>query len=258
MKFAKWHGLGNDFIIVNVDEIDENINLQSIARKICDRHFGIGADGLVPIKKIDDQTFQMVIYTSDGKETEMCGNASRCVASYIYNYKLSPFDHFALQTRGGIVKPQILDNNQVQVNMGKPRINHSNLTLQGFQGCDISMGNPHFVAFVDDMNKINLEIDGRNLENDPHFPNKSNIEFLQVLNRDTVRMRVWERGCGVTLACGTGSSASCVAGVLHDKINRKIQVILDGGELQIEWSEEDNHVYMTGPAEEVFVGDYFI
>ncbi len=255
MRFVKYHGLGNDFIFVNADA-EPGIAFQGIARAACDRHFGIGADGLVTLRHLDGNRFEMRIYNSDGTETEMCGNATRCAAAFIVAERLAPGPAFELSTRAGLIRPVMLSDGRIRVDMGEPRPGDVEITLNRFTGTDVSMGNPHFVVFVPDVAAIRLETDGPELEHHPHFPNKSNIEFVQVLNRNLVRMRVWERGCGVTLACGTGSSATCVAGVLTGRTDRNITVRLDGGELDIEWNENDNHVYMTGPATRVFTGSY--
>lgn len=255
MRFAKWHGLGNDFVLVNKDE-ENGRDFIGMAKLVCDRHFGIGADGLVTVAKLGEARFEMRIYNSDGTETEMCGNATRCVARYIARYGLSAARSLELDTRSGIIRPYLCDDGLVRVDMGAPRIGAANVEVGGFTGSDISMGNPHFVTFVADIAAVRLAEWGRALELNPYFPHKSNIEFAQVLAPDRIRMRVWERGCGVTLACGTGSSATCVAGVLTGRTARQVWIDLDGGSLQIEWSEKDNHVYMTGPAVEVFTGNY--
>lgn len=258
MKFEKWHGLGNDFIIINTDKIDKNINFDDCASLMCDRHFGIGADSIILIGKIDENNFTMKIYTADGGTTEMCGNGIRCAAKYIYEQQLTTKSKFNVITEKRTLVPDLLDNGDVLVDMGEPIINDAHLTLQGFNGSDISMGNPHFAAIVEDLLLINVKESGKSLELDPHFPNRSNIEFFQVLDRQNIRMKVWERGCGITLACGTGSCASTVTGILHGLLDRKVQVHLDGGKLQVEWDEKSNHVYMSGTCTKVFEGEYLI
>ncbi len=257
MRFVKYHGLGNDFVLVNSDE-EPRADFREIAKSVCDRHFGIGADGLVTLKRIGDKRFEMRIYNSDGTETEMCGNATRCAADYIAQEGLATGSEFELSTRAGLILPRLLADHSIRVDMGEPHVGDVEITLNRFTGTDVSMGNPHFVVFVRDIDTIRLETDGPEMEHHPHFPQKSNIEFVQVLDRRHVRMRVWERGCGITLACGTGSSATCVAGVVTGRTERHITVQLDGGRLDIEWNEADNHVYMTGPATRVFSGDYLI
>ena len=258
MRFEKWHGLGNDFIVVNTDEITEEINFDECASLMCDRHFGIGADSIILIGKIDDNTFTMKVYTADGLTTEMCGNGIRCAAKFIAEKSLTNQKSFNVITERRTLTPILLDNGDVRVDMGEPVINHAFLTLQNFDGSDISMGNPHFAAIVDDLLLINVAECGRSLELDPHFPNRSNIEFFQVLDRNNIRMKVWERGCGITLACGTGSCASTVTGILHGLLERTVTVHLDGGKLQVEWNSQDNHVYMTGPCCKVFEGEYYV
>ena len=256
MKFAKWHGLGNDFIMINTDDLTEKINFDECAELMCDRHFGIGADSIILLGKIDEDNFTMKIYTADGLTTEMCGNGIRCAAKYLCDNKLTTKRKFNVITEKRVLVPEVLDDGTVRVNMGEPIINCEDLTLQGFKGSDISMGNPHFAAIVEDLLLIDVAQNGRSLELDPHFPNRSNIEFFQVLDRQNIRMKVWERGCGVTLACGTGSCASTVTGILHGVIDRKVTVHLDGGKLLVEWNEADNIVYMTGSCCEVFTGEY--
>ena len=270
MIFSKWHGLGNDFIIAEPDK-NPGFDFRAAAEHLCDRHFGIGADGVVTIRPLGGEAFEMRIYNSDGSETEMCGNATRCVGLYIRRNKLAKGGEFELHTRGGIVRPKVLDNGTVRVDMGEPRLLRGEIPVAGDPEADarslslelpgvrleavgVSMGNPHAVIFVPDINAIRPEEWGPRIECDPLFPNKTNVEFVEVISPQMVRMRVWERGCGVTLACGTGSCATTVAGAVTGRTGRCITVLLDGGELQIEYSEADNHVYMTGPACEVFQG----
>lgn len=270
MIFSKWHGLGNDFILAEPEK-NPGFDFQAAAAHLCDRHFGIGADGVVTIRPLGGEAFEMRIYNSDGSETEMCGNATRCVGLYIRRNKLAKGGAFELHTRAGIIRPKVLDNGTVRVDMGTPRLRRGEIPVAGDPEADarslaldlpgirleavgVSMGNPHAVIFVPDINAVKLEEWGPRIECDPLFPNKTNVEFVEVISPQLVRMRVWERGCGVTLACGTGSCATAVAGVITGRTGRCITVLLDGGELQIEYSEADNHVYMTGPACEVFQG----
>ncbi len=272
MKFSKWHGLGNDFILVEPQK-NPGFDFAGSAAHLCDRHFGIGADGVVTVRPLGGTAFEMRIYNSDGSETEMCGNATRCVGLYIKRHMLCRGNEFELHTRAGIVRPRVLENDSVRVDMGEPRLLRGEIPVAGdpdapadriplnLPGCrleavGVSMGNPHAVIFVPDINDIDLESWGPIVEHDSQFPNKTNVEFVEVISPCMVRMRVWERGCGVTLACGTGSCAVAVAGALTGRTGRCITVLLDGGELQIEHSVEDNHVYMTGPATEVFTGNY--
>lgn len=273
MRFTKWQGLGNDFVIVNTFE-ETIYNERELAKAMCDRHFGIGADGLVLIAPSDTADFQMRIINSDGTYAEMCGNATRCVASYLKSRGMSDSGSVRLETLAGIVEPRVLDgeDNLVEVNMGKARLLRSEIPMQGdeedtainiplevngwtWYGTGVSMGNPHFVIFVDNLAQIALEDWGPRIERHPMFPRKTNVEFVQRINAGKIRMRVWERGCGITMACGTGSCASVVAGVLTQRTDRDVTVILDGGELRISY-KEDGIVTMTGPAVEVFSGNW--
>ena len=272
MKISKWNGLGNDFILVESQNCPDG-DLGPLARRICDRHFGVGADGLVRIRPLGGNKFEMRIFNSDGSECEMCGNATRCVATYIRKRKLSSARELVLQTLAGTIRPIPQDNGTVRVDMGEPRLLRGQIPVTGdpdseanaieidacqrmFTGTAVSMGNPHVVIFVPDIKQIDLECWGSAIENHPLFPQKVNVEFVEVLSSRLVRMRVWERGCGVTMACGTGSCATAVAGVITGRTEQQITVLLDGGELQIEYASADNHVYMTGPATEVFDGVY--
>ena len=277
-KFEKWNGLGNDFVIVNgAEEVIENY--ASAAAEVCDRHFGIGADGLVILLPCDEEgiDFEMRIFNSDGSEAEMCGNATRCIAKYIAANQLSDKKELHILTKAGIIIPALVDMSDgsigVRVNMGKPRLTPSEIPViseteemivaepitageDTFRMTTVSMGNPHCVIFVDDIAKIALSEVGPKLETHERFPRKINVEFAEVLNRKQIRMRVWERGAGITLACGTGSCATIVAAVLNEKTERQAEIILDGGTLHLEWAEKDGNVYMTGPATKVFAGIY--
>lgn len=276
-KFEKWNGLGNDFVIVNgAEETIEDYSAAAI--EVCDRHFGIGADGLVVLLPCqqDDADFEMRIFNSDGSEAEMCGNVMRCIAKYIADNRLSDKKELHILTKAGIIIPALAQmpdgSTQVRVNMGKPRLVPSEIPViseteetiisrpitagdDTFSMTPVSMGNPHCVIFVDDIAKIALSEVGPKLETHEWFPRKINVEFAQVLDRNRIRMRVWERGAGITLACGTGACATIVASVLNDRTDRRADIILDGGTLQLEWSEDGN-VYMTGPAVKVFKGVY--
>lgn len=274
MKFSKWHGLGNDFIIINGFE-EKVDNPFDAAVKLCDRHFGIGADGLAFLLPSDIADFKMRLINSDGSEADMCGNLIRCIARYVFEYKMTDKTNITVETRAGIMKPELKFKQGkiwgVRVDMGEPLFtrgavpmigpeNESSLDVpvsvdgQQLVVNGISMGNPHGVIFVEDIEKIDLLNIGAKMEKHQVFPNKANIEFVQVLGKNDLRMRVFERGAGVTMACGTGSCASVVAAVLHNYTERKAYVHLDGGDLFIEW-ENNNHVYMTGPAEKVFCGE---
>ncbi len=246
-KFTKWQGLGNDFVIIDLAP-DERFDARS-AIQLCDRHFGIGADGVATLRQLNGNAYEMRIYNSDGSEPEMCGNATRCVGMHLGR-------DLELHTKAGIIRPKVLGNGRVRVDMGTPKLIEKEACLRygerEFTACRISMGNPHAVIFVPDIQTIELETWGAAFECDPMFPDKTNVEFVEVINPGLMRMRVWERGCGVTMACGTGSCAAGVAGVLTGRTSRNVTVLLDGGELAIEYFD---HVFMTGPATEVFRGE---
>ena len=257
MKFSKWQGLGNDFVLVELDRREQS-RFPGDAKRWCDRHFGIGADGVVTIRPLGGTAFEMRIYNADGTEPEMCGNATRCVGLYIRSRKLAPGDEFELHTKGGIVRPKVLGNGSVRVDMGEARLLAPEpLTLRvpgrTLEGTAVSTGNPHAVIFVPDIREIPLTEWGPAIENDPQFPDRTNVEFVERISERMVRMRVWERGCGVTLACGTGSCATAFAGFHTGRTAKHVTVLLDGGELQI---DVEDHIFMTGPACEVFRGDW--
>lgn len=277
-QFSKWHGLGNDFVIVNGLAEHGIRDYAQAAIEVCDRNFGIGADGLVFVLPSDKADFEMRIFNSDGSEAEMCGNVTRCVARFVYDNGLTDKTAITLETKAGIIRPQLVFEGdklqQVTVDMGEPRLLQGEipmtqgaatdravnlpLTVDGktWQVSCVSMGNPHCVIFVPHVEELDLPAVGPALETADWFPRKTNVEFVQVIDRSHVRMRVWERGAGVTLACGTGACATTVAAVLNGLTERNIRVELDGGSLQIEWSEQDNRVRMSGPAVEVFRGEY--
>jgi diaminopimelate epimerase len=274
MNFTKMHGLGNDFIVVE-GEAKLPDHAAELAEQLCNRFFGIGADGLVYILPSERADFRMRIMNSDGSEAEQCGNAIRCVAKYVYDNGLTNKENITIETLGaGVQKVQlsvvagkvetvrvdmgqpILDGLQVPTTIdANPVINHS-IEVDGreFHFTAVSMGNPHCVIYVDDAVNFDLSIWGPKLEVHPLFPRKINVEFVTVRSRDYTDMRVWERGAGPTLACGTGACATVVASVLNGVTDRTATVSLKGGDLLIEWNEEDNHVYMTGPAAEVYRG----
>lgn len=271
MKISKWHGLGNDFILTELSK-SSSFDIRGAVERLCDRHFGVGADGVVTIRHLSGNAFEMRIYNADGTEPEMCGNATRCVGLYIKRRMLARGDEFELRTKGGIVRPKVLENGTVRVDMGEPRLLRGEIPVAGnpaeqarevklradgrdFTAFCVSMGNPHAVIFVPDIEAVELEKWGPVLECDPQFPKKINVEFVEVRSSGMVRMRVWERGCGITMACGTGSCATAVAGHLSGRTGSCVTVLLDGGELLVEHSAADNHVYMTGPAVEVFRGE---
>jgi diaminopimelate epimerase len=276
MEFTKMHGLGNDFVII-AGEKNVPANVESLAIKVCNRFFGIGADGLVYILPSDKADIMMRIFNSDGTEPEQCGNAVRCVAKYVYDHGLVHNEEITIETIGAGIQPLQLtvDNGKVtavRVDMGKPILEGLKVPTtidqtpvldhpievdgRDFRFTAVSMGNPHAVVFVDDAVNMDLHQWGPKFESHSYFPRKVNVEFTTVKSRTHVDMRVWERGAGPTLACGTGACATLVAGVLAGKTDRQATVSLKGGDLFIEWSESDDRVYMTGPAEVVYKGTW--
>ncbi|OPY58006.1 MAG: Diaminopimelate epimerase [Pelotomaculum sp. PtaU1.Bin035] len=276
MNFTKVQGLGNDFILINC--FKEEVNPRDfpwLAAKMCDRHFGIGADGLVPLLPSNTADINMRIFNSDGSEAEMCGNVIRCAAKYCYEHGIVNKDKIRVETLAGIIVPELIIENSrvrlVRVDMGEPRLDRSEIPMEGPPGrvidellevggvayrvTAVSMGNPHCVIFVPDIDLVPMHVAGPQLEIHHVFPRKTNVEFVQVLNRKEIKMKVWERGAGETMACGTGACATVVACVLNGHTERRVTVRLKAGDLLIEW-EADNRIYMTGPAEEVFTGYY--
>ena len=275
MNFTKYTGLGNDFVFLDGKTALSVTNPAALAREMCDRRFGIGADGLVLLLPSQKADVRMQIFNSDGSEAEMCGNASRCAALHVYRRKWINRKNIVLETLAGPIYTEILDEKLgiVCVDMGRPRLTRKEIPLSGapddsvqnitlsaagqnWTGTAVSMGNPHFVIFVDDIFKIDLQTVGPQIETHPLFPRKTNVEFVQVLGKNAVRMRVWERGAGITQACGTGACATAVAGVLTGKTAEEITVVLDGGNLEIAWPQRNN-VLMTGHAQAVFEGDFY-
>ncbi len=261
MKFIKMNALGNDFILIDSrSEPLEGINLSEFAVKICDRHYGIGADGLLIASPSASADVKMRIFNSDGSEAEMCGNGIRCFAKYIYETLGKKKDMISVETLAGIILPSILEYKgktaAVEVDMGMPRdIKNEDLKVDGrkFSVTLVSMGNPHCVIFVDDLSKVQIDDIGPKIETNKMFPNRTNVEFVQVVGRKEAIVKVWERGAGETLACGTGACASAVAGVIGGKLEKDSLIRLPGGSLDIEW-QEDKHVILRGPAETVFEG----
>ncbi|PHV61149.1 diaminopimelate epimerase [Cyanobacterium aponinum] len=275
LKFSKYHGLGNDFILIDNRHQSQPLVSQEDAVKMCDRHFGIGADGVIFVLAGEGDTdYTMRIFNSDGSEPEMCGNGIRCFAQFITELegKEEIGKTYRIHTLAGLICPTIMGNGQVKVDMGEPQLEAEKIpTTLGKTGekvvneslivgdrtyhvsC-VSMGNPHCLVFVEDVEQINLNEIGSKFENHPVFPQKTNTEFIQIISHNYLKMKVWERGAGITLACGTGACATVVAGVLNERCDRISTVELPGGCLEIEWSEKDNHVYMTGPATKVFSG----
>jgi diaminopimelate epimerase len=277
MQFRKVHGLGNDFVMVDLlkDKDYPRADLSSLAGKACHRQLGVGADGLVLILPDEQADARMRIFNPDGSEPQMCGNAIRCVARYLFEQGIVPRERIRINTLAGIILPEIILQDgkfaAVKVDMGEPRLERREIPMAGppgqvinepltvndhvWQVTAVSMGNPHCLVFVGDPEAVPLAEWGPQIENHPSFPERTNVEFVQVLSRTEIKMRVWERGAGATLACGTGSCATLVGCALNGLTDRKAAVHLALGALFIDWAK-DNHVYMTGPAEEVFRGDF--
>jgi len=276
IKFTKMHGLGNDYIYFDcIDNPALIANPEAVAAQLSDRHFGIGGDGIVLILPHEEADFRMRMFNSDGSEAEMCGNAIRCVTKYLCDNNYLPGNNVDIYTGAGILSIEIsrdakgvftsarvdmgepiLHGLYIPVNIDKETIIAEPLTLKNgteYAVTCVSMGNPHAVIFVDEITDEQVLIDGAEIEINPLFPSKINVEFVKIISQDAVEMRVWERGAGETLACGTGASAVTVASVLNKLTSRKITVHLLGGDLDIEWGE-NNHVYMTGPATTAFTG----
>ncbi|MBI5400044.1 diaminopimelate epimerase [Candidatus Saganbacteria bacterium] len=260
LAFTKMHGLGNDFILLDSrKETLDGVDLKQLALALCDRHFGVGADGILIVWPSTKAHYRMQVINSDGSEAEMCGNGIRCFAKYVYETDKLTEEVISVETQAGIILPAVILNAEkkvigVEVDMGEPR-ELGQVTLQGINFHKISMGNPHAITFVDDLVGVNLEEMGTKIENDSHFPDRTNVEFVKILNPKEFEILVWERGVGETLACGTGACASVVAAVLGGQIERRVVAHLPGGKLDIEWAG-DNHVLMRGPAETVFSGVY--
>lgn len=277
MKFTKMEGCGNDYVYVNgFEEKIDNPNEVAIA--VSDRHFGIGSDGLIIINPSEVADFKMCMYNADGSEGKMCGNGIRCVAKYVYDFKLTDKDVITVETLSGIKTLKLnVENGKVKtvrVNMGAPILECDKVPVKyddekminkpvkvdgkTFNITCVSMGNPHAVTFINDTDNLEIEKIGPKFENNEIFPDKVNTEFIQIIDKKTVKMRVWERGSGETFACGTGACASVVASVLNILTENKVTVKLLGGELEIEYNQDENTVYMTGPARVVFTGEYDI
>lgn len=273
MKFTKMHGIGNDYIYVNT--LDEFVaDPPALAVAMSRPHFGVGADGLVLIGASDTADFDMRMFNADGSEGEMCGNAVRCIAKYVYERGLTQKTTLTLATKAGIKTLDLRIDagqvTQVRVDMGKPMLAPAAIPVdlpgervidqpiaiggQTWRMSCVSMGNPHAVIFVDDPSTFDVHGIGRQIERHPLFPRRTNVEFVRVHSREQLEMRVWERGSGETLACGTGAAAVVVAAVLNARTERSVRVKLLGGELHVHWDEADNHVYQSGPASFVFDG----
>lgn len=280
LRFTKMHGLGNDFVLIDCRDNELGVRseeLGELSKRLCHRRFGIGADQMLLLYPSKIADFKMLIYNADGSEVEMCGNGIRCFAKYIWDRGLSGKDLLSVETAAGIIKPERAGQ-LVKVGMGEPVLEgrlipvnlppHAPLNNWGREGVidfplkikgkefkitAVSMGNPHAIIFVDDVDSVDVKGYGPLLEKHKLFPKRTNVEFIQVLGPENIKMRVWERGAGETMACGTGASAAVVAASLRGFTGRRVKVALAGGELLIEW-KQNNHVYMTGPAAEVFEG----
>lgn len=273
MKFTKMHGLGNDYVYVNCFE-EKIDNPPAVARFVSDRHFGIGSDGLIMINPSKTADFEMEMYNADGSRGEMCGNGIRCVAKYVYDYGLTDKTQISVETLGGIKYLDLTVEDGkvslVKVDMGKPELEADLIPIisereqvidepievdgKEYHMTGVSMGNPHTVIYVDDVKGLDLEKIGPKFENHERFPKRINTEFVHCIDRQTVEMRVWERGSGETLACGTGACAVAVSSILNNLTDTQVTVKLLGGDLQIEWDREKDRVFMTGPATVVFDG----
>lgn len=261
IDFTKMHGAGNDYIYVDTTKHPIE-NPEELSKIWSLPHTGIGSDGLVLIGKSEKADFSMRIFNADGSEAKMCGNASRCIGKYLYEYGLTSKETIALDTLSGIkvLKLNIKDKTveTVSVDMGTPsQIEQITIEADGqqFECTTLSMGNPHLVIFVDNIAEVELEEIGPKLENHPLFPQRINVEFAQILDCNKIRMRVWERGSGITQACGTGACATAVAASIAERAGRKTEIIMDGGALTIEWDKETEHIIMTGGATKVFDGE---
>ena len=274
MKFTKMHGLGNDYVYVNCFE-EKIDNPPAVARFVSDRHFGIGSDGLIMINPSKTADFEMEMYNADGSRGEMCGNGIRCVAKYVYDYGLTDKTQISVETLGGIKYLDLTVEDGkvslVKVDMGKPELEADLIPIisereqvidepievdgKEYHMTGVSMGNPHAIIFMNNVKDLDIEAIGPYFENHTVFPKRTNTEFVEVIDRNTVNMRVWERGSNETLACGTGACATTVACILNNKTEDEVTVHLLGGDLKIRWDRENNQVYMTGPATVVFDGE---
>ena len=275
MKFTKMHGIGNDYVYVNgfEEQIDHPAE---VARAVSDRHFGIGSDGLILILPSAQADFRMRMFNADGSEAQMCGNGIRCLAKYVYDRGMTQHTTIQVETLAGVLELQLFPRgglvDKVRVKMGEPRLERVQIPMQGppgrvlrealvvdgttFEVTAVSMGNPHCVVFVDDPQTFDVTSWGPRFEHHAAFPEGVNTEFVRVLDAQTFSMRVWERGSGETLACGTGASAAAVACHLTGRTGRRMTGHLVGGSLELEWNNTDNQVYMIGPAVEVFSGEW--
>ena len=274
MEFVKMHGLGNDFFVIDGRELSD-VDYSSMAIRYCDRHTGIGADGILIVENSDVADIRMRIFNSDGSEAEMCGNGIRCFTKYVYEHGIVNKPKLTVETLAGIMCPEatVINNGiveQIRVDMGEPFLECADVPVRGTGRCidramnilgqeihytSLLLGVPHTIVFVDDYDSFDLATLGVAIEHASVFPRRTNVDFVRVIDDHTVEMRTWERGCGRTLCCGTGASSTCVACVLNNKTGRKITVQIELGTLTIEWAD-NNHVYMTGPAAVSFSGNF--
>jgi len=275
IKFTKMQALGNDYIYVDCFKQKlVGVNLSDLAKQICDRHFGVGSDGLILVAPGKACKFRMVFYNPDGTEAEMCGNGIRCFARFLYDQGLSKSKAQNIETKAGVIRTKIIspeNNFLIQTDIGKPILERKKIPVKGdgrfcineklsLNGryltiTSLSLGNPHTVIFVKEFSPEWRKI-GSMVENHPIFPRRTNVEFAKILNPAKIQLKIWERGVGETLASGTGASAATVAGVLNKRLKRKVTALFDKGKLTIEWNQEDDHLYITGPTVSVFSGIY--
>ncbi len=274
VPFTKMHGLGNDFILVEGDDWPPGLDNHSAAASVCHRRFGVGADGLIIIvpSEREDCQLKWLFYNSDGSDAEMCGNGMRCLTRYVLDKGIVKQRSFGVETLAGRIEPRMQEDGCIRVDMGEPIFRRSDIPMIGpeaekvmgeeleagdriFTITALSMGNPHCVSFIDDLDDFQLEKYGPLIENHPSFPNRVNAEFARVVGSNHLRMRIWERGAGITLASGTGSCAVAIAGMINGLVGRRVTVSLPGGDLELEWEEATNRVFMTGPAEYAFTGE---
>lgn len=275
IKITKMQGCGNDFVILDYSEYEKTgLSMSDLAKKLCDRHFGIGADGMIiPDTKQNGETdIAWYFYNSDGTTAQMCGNGMRCFAKYVYDNKLVDKKTFSVKTLAGIIKPEILTDGKIKVNMGTPILEDEKIPFKGerivhvkdreFQITPVSMGNPHCIIFTEEDPMVLAKTYGQDMEVHPYFPEKTNTEFVKVISRNEIEMRVYERGCGITLACGTGACASTVACVLNNLTENNVKVNLLGGAVNVEWSgtkeNPNKDIFLIGPAEYSFKVEYML
>ena len=274
IKLTKMQGCGNDFVILEKSEFDKTgLSMEEFSKKVCDRNFGVGADGMIiPNLNVNDADIGWYFYNSDGSTAQMCGNGMRCFAKYVYDKGLVKSKNFSVKTQAGIIKPEILDEGLVRVNMGKPILEYENIPFKGelkikildkeFDIFPISMGNPHCVIFVDDNPLEYAKKYGPMVECHPFFPEKTNTEFVKIISKNEVDMCVYERGCGITLACGTGACATLVACVFNNLTESNIKVNLLGGPVNIEWNGKigdlRHDIFLTGPSKYSFDANFFL